>query len=114
MKWPLVSPDWYFMVLYDDIAVVMKKMLTNPIVVMFMQQAWLPVFSMSHCIMQVDNNFGLHGFKLASCNMHGKSFLSLIGFIKTYNTAETIVGHIGLSCNGKAVTTKDLNQAAAY
>jgi hypothetical protein len=102
------------MVLYDDIAVVMWKMLTSPVVLMFMKRGWLPLFCMKDCIMQIDNKWGLHGSKLASCNLHGQSFLALIGFVNIYNQRETIVGHIGISCNGGAVTTRDLQQAGAH
>ena len=102
------------MVVYDDIAVVLKKMLTSPVVMKFMHHGWLPVFSMTDCLIQIDAKFGLHGMKLASCNLHGKSFLALIGFINTYNQSETIVGHIGITYNGGAVTTKDLSQAGAH
>ena len=69
---------------------------------------------MTDCLIQIDAKFGLHGMKLASCNLHGKSFLALIGFINTYNQSETIVGHIGITYNRGAVTTKDLSQAGAH
>jgi hypothetical protein len=99
MKWPLIAPDWYFMVVYDDTAIVMKKMLTSAVVMMFMRHGWPAVFSMTHCLMQIDGKFGLHKMKLASCNLHGKSFLSLIGFINTYNQFAESSNSIQVSCS---------------
>jgi hypothetical protein len=32
MKFPVIAPDWYYMALYDDIAIVMLKMMTSPVV----------------------------------------------------------------------------------
>jgi hypothetical protein len=91
----------------------MLRMMTCPVILMFMQKGWLPVFCMKNTLMQVDQKWGLHGCKLVSCNLHGKSFLALVGIINAYNQTESIVGHIGNTCNGAAVTTKDLQQAAA-
>jgi hypothetical protein len=79
----VIAPDWYYMVLYDDIAVVMWKMMTSPVVLMFMKRGWLPLVCMKDCLMQIDQKWGLHGSKLASCNLHVHSFLALFGFVDT-------------------------------
>jgi hypothetical protein len=37
----------------------------------------------------------------------------LLGFVKIYDEAETKVGLLGVTCNGKAVTTRDLKYIVA-
>ena len=108
-KCPIMAPDWLYLTLYDSVAVVFEKLITSKFCIEGMKMGWFPIFALKHCILQVESKFGLNGWRLASCNLHGSSFISLLGFIKQHDKKSDKYAMLGVTYNGSGLTTSDLN-----
>lgn len=66
-----------------------------------------PVFAMKHVLMQFQPMHGLNDWRLSSCNLHGKSWVSLEGFTKQYAQDVHKCVVMGVLYDGKVLSSKE-------
>jgi hypothetical protein len=94
---PVLPNHYLYMALYDEAAQAFLNFMNSNIVHVAAQYNWSPIFILKDGLLQSDRKFGRNGWKLASGNLHEKSFLSLVGFKKQYSMNEFDYAMIGIS-----------------
>ena len=108
---PVVKKNYFEMCLYDDVARAFKNLMMSPICKKGYKYGWFPVIAVKNALLQ-RTSYAVNGWRLASCNLHQKSFLSVVGFVKIYsNTDIENIGLLGFNVNGKPITHKEAKGA---
>ena len=108
---PVICDNWLELCLFDDVARAFKNIMMSPICVKGYKYGWFPVIAMKNGLLQ-RTSYAANGWRLASCNLHQRSYLSVVGFVKMYsdNDVENI-GLLGVNVAGKPITHKEARGA---
>ena len=70
------------------------------------------MIAMKNALIQRAPHFAVNEWRLCSCNLHQKSYLSVVGFVKVYsaNDIENI-GLLGVNVAGKPISHKEAKGA---
>ena len=108
---PILKHKWLELCLYDDVARAFKNIMMSPICVKGYKYGWFPVIAMKNALLQ-RTPYAVNEWRLASCNLHQKSYLSVVGFVNMYSATDVEnIGLLGVNVAGKPITHREANGA---
>ena len=110
-KSPVLNHKWLELCLYDDVARAFKNLMNSPICAKGYKYGWFPVIAMKNALLQ-RTDYAVNEWRLCSCNLHQKSYLSVVGFVRMYSTTNVDnIGLLGVNVAGKPITHGGANGA---
>jgi hypothetical protein len=105
---PVTHSGFIKLTLFDGYCVSMVNMLQSPILTMATEAGWTPLFLIRNVLQQKSPDFGLNGWRLASCNIHQRSFVAFVGFYKQFSADANDSVLIGITYDGAPLTSTSL------
>ena len=111
---PVIKGNWLELCLYDDVARAFKNIMMSPIIVKGYKYGWFPVIAMKNGLLQ-RTPYAVNGWRLCSCSIHQKSYLSVVGFVKMYSKTDVDdIGLLGVNVAGKPISHKEAKGAIEH